>query len=97
MFNSRIHCPPRLPSHHGAATGATRAGTVVPNTMMSRMHLGCRSLAVAPRGLCAAHRLGMGLSAQPPDSTPAATIGLPMVRHHLAGVRDGCVPLQLVY
>ena len=53
------------------------------------MHLGCRSLAVAPRGLCAAHRLGMGLSAQPPDSTPAAAIGLHMVWHHLTDVQDG--------
>ncbi len=97
MLNSRIHCPPRLPSHHRAATVARRAGTAVTTTRMSRMHLGCRSLAVAPRGLCAAHRLGMGLSAQPPDSTPAATIGLPIVRHHSDGVRDGCVPLQLVY
>ena len=39
----------------------------------------------------------MGLSAQPPDSTTAAALGLPMVRHHSAGVPDGCVPLQLVY
>ena len=61
------------------------------------MHLGCQSLAVAPRGLCAAHRLTMGLSAQSPDSTPTAALGLHMVRHRYTGVRDGCVQLQLVY
>lgn len=61
------------------------------------MHLGCRSLAVAPRGLCAVHRLTMGLSAQSPDSTPTAAHGLPMVRHHSTGVRYGCVQLQVVY
>ena len=61
------------------------------------MYLGCRSLAVAPRGLCAAHRLTMGLSAQSPDSTPTAALGLPMVRHHSTSVSDGCVQLQVVY
>ena len=53
-------------------------------------------------GRCAAGSLcasppTMSLSAKPPDSTPAAALGLFIVRHHLAGVRDGCVPLQLVY
>ena len=60
------------------------------------MHLGCRSLAVAPRGLRAAAPLTMGLSAQQPYRMAAAAHGLAMVRHHSTSVRDGCMQLQVV-
>ena len=61
------------------------------------MYLGCRSLAVAPRGLCRAAPPTMGLSAKPPDSTPTAALGLAMECHHSTDVGDRYVPLQLVY
>ena len=96
MLNSRIHC-------HPASTQSPPRGYSRTVSWYSRHNhqaephapgvpLSCRCTAGS---LCGAPPT-MGLSAQPPDSTPAAALGLPMVRHHLAAVRDDCVPLQLV-
>ena len=93
----RIYClpaPPKAPPRH-----CSRAASWVgrPN------HQGEPHAPGAPlSGRCAAGSLcasppTMSFSAQPAGSTPAAALGLPMVRHHSTDVRDGCVPLQLVY
>ena len=97
MLNSRAPCPPESPQSppRGYSRAVSWYGRLnhqiephAPGVPLSgRCAAGC---------LCGAPPT-MGLSPQPPDSTPAAALGLPMVRYHSAGVPDGCVPLQLVY
>ena len=97
VLNSWVQCPPASPQSppRGYSRAVSWYGRLnhqvephAPGVPLSgRCAAGC---------LCGAPPT-MGLSAQPPDSTPAEALGLPMVLHHSTGVRDGCVSLQLVY
>ena len=97
VLNSRAQCPPAFPQ--SPPRGCSRAAS-----WYGRHNHQDQPYAPGEpfSGRCAAVCLcgtppTMGLSAQPSDSTPAAALGLRIVRHHSAGVRDGCVSLQLVY
>ena len=97
MLNSRVPCLPASPQSPPRCYSRT-VSWYGRNNHQDEPHAPGMPLS----GRCAAGSLcgappTMGLSAQPPDSTPSAVLGLPMVRHQSIGVWDGCVQLQVVY